>query len=278
MLSLNRMVSDPPDGGQHPNRTLAVGPDNMLYVSVASSCNSCPESNPLNGTIQQFALMAADEARSPKDCGPLSVLVASHNPGILGHGDRSDGGGDNLTPEELIASSAGCTMAGRGATEIARSTGSSPLRLQAVREKSSAPQRDHRFSTTKRTVLHSSSLPIMSGQWPIEYRNDAFVTMRGSWNRERPTGYKVVRLRFMSGQPTGFEDFITGWLSEDGLTSYGRPTGLAFHTDGSMLISDDHNGVIYRVSPGTQPAAMVTIRRVGSGVGGIATTNVSPGG
>lgn len=91
--------------------------------------------------------------------------------------------------------------------------------------------------------------------FPAEYRNDAFITMRGSWNRENPTGYKVVRLRFTSGQPARFEDFLTGWLSEDGLTAYGRPTGLAFHTDGSMLISDDHNGAMYRVSPGTPPTA-----------------------
>jgi glucose/arabinose dehydrogenase len=72
--------------------------------------------------------------------------------------------------------------------------------------------------------------------------------MRGSWNRKPATGYKVVRIRFDNGTPTRFEDFLTGFLSTDGTAHYGRPTGLAVYADGSLLLSDDTNGVIYQIS------------------------------
>jgi glucose/arabinose dehydrogenase len=88
-------------------------------------------------------------------------------------------------------------------------------------------------------------------QFPAAYRTDAFVTFRGSWNREQPAGYKVTRLRFENNQPAGFEDFVTGFLSADGKSVFGRPVGLVELKDGSLLFTDDTNGVIYRVSHGS---------------------------
>jgi glucose/arabinose dehydrogenase len=103
---------------------------------------------------------------------------------------------------------------------------------------------------------HSAPIALVfytGGQFPAEYRNDAFVAMRGSWNREPPTGYKVVRLRFQGGAPQGFEDFLTGFLIEEGRAHFGRPAGLAVARDGALLLSDDTNGVIYRVTHGGPP-------------------------
>jgi glucose/arabinose dehydrogenase len=74
------------------------------------------------------------------------------------------------------------------------------------------------------------------------------VAMHGSWNREPATGYKVVRIRFRDGQPTAFEDFLRGFLIEDGRAHFGRPAGLAVAKDGALLVSDDTNGIIYRVT------------------------------
>jgi glucose/arabinose dehydrogenase len=85
-------------------------------------------------------------------------------------------------------------------------------------------------------------------QFPAEYQNDAFVAMRGSWNRGQAVGYKVVRINSdEAGQPTGFEDFITGWLVENGTAQFGRIAGLLQLSDGSLLVSDDTNGMIYHV-------------------------------
>lgn len=87
-------------------------------------------------------------------------------------------------------------------------------------------------------------------QFPAEYRNSAFVAMRGSWNRKPPAGYEVVRIRFQNGKPAGFEPFLTGFLIEDGAqwSIMGRPVGIAVGRDGALLVSDDTNGVIYRIS------------------------------
>ncbi|MOA53931.1 hypothetical protein D3C78_1774630 [compost metagenome] len=87
-------------------------------------------------------------------------------------------------------------------------------------------------------------------QFGDDYRTDAFVTFRGSWNRKEPAGYKVTRLRFEANKPARFEDFVTGFLSPDGTSVFGRPVGLAETKDGALLFTDDTNGVIYRVSRG----------------------------
>jgi glucose/arabinose dehydrogenase len=74
--------------------------------------------------------------------------------------------------------------------------------------------------------------------------------MHGSWNREPPAGYEVVRIRFRDGAPERFEPFLRGFLRrEDGRwTTFGRPCGLAVARDGALLVGDDANGVVYRVA------------------------------
>lgn len=88
-------------------------------------------------------------------------------------------------------------------------------------------------------------------QFPAAYRHDAFVAMHGSWNRKTPSGYEVVRVRFDDGAPIAIEPFLTGFLVErepGRWACLGRPVGLAVMPDGALLVGDDANGVIYRVS------------------------------
>ncbi len=88
-------------------------------------------------------------------------------------------------------------------------------------------------------------------QLPEEYRGDAFLAMRGSWNRKPPSGYHILRIRFEDGKPTGSEPFLDGFLVRQANGEYGqlgRLMGLAVAQDGSLLVSDDSNGIIYRVS------------------------------
>jgi glucose/arabinose dehydrogenase len=85
-------------------------------------------------------------------------------------------------------------------------------------------------------------------QFPADYRGDAFVALHGSWNRAQRTGYKVVRLRFQDGHPTGvYEDFLTGFVASDQAV-WARPVGLTVMHDGSMLVSEDANGTIWRIA------------------------------
>jgi glucose/arabinose dehydrogenase len=88
--------------------------------------------------------------------------------------------------------------------------------------------------------------------FPAEYQGDLFVAFHGSWNRSVPTGYKVARVKLDDhAKPEKVEDFITGWLPP-GQTRrgkwMGRPVGLAIAADGSLYISDDGSGSIYRVT------------------------------
>ena len=98
---------------------------------------------------------------------------------------------------------------------------------------------------------HSASLGLAfydGNSFPAEYRGDAFAAEHGSWNRSKRTGYKVVRIRLKDGVPTGeYGDFVTGFVVND-TAVWGRPVGVAVARDGALLISEDGNGTIWRVS------------------------------
>jgi glucose/arabinose dehydrogenase len=98
---------------------------------------------------------------------------------------------------------------------------------------------------------HSAPLGIAfytGAQFPPEYQGDAFVALHGSWNRAKRTGYKVVRLPFKDGAPTGeYQDFLTGFVADDA-SVWGRPVGVAVAHDGALIVTDDGAGVIWRVT------------------------------
>lgn len=106
--------------------------------------------------------------------------------------------------------------------------------------------------TTPDVLLQPHSAPLgiafyESAQFPPEFKGDAFVALHGSWNRAKRTGYKVVRLKFKDGQPTGeYQDFLTGFVVDDARV-WGRPVDVAVAPDGSLLVSEDGNGTIWRV-------------------------------
>jgi hypothetical protein len=98
---------------------------------------------------------------------------------------------------------------------------------------------------------HSASMHIafyQGPQFPAEYRNDAFVAEHGSWNRAKRTGYKLVRLHLENGVPNGeYEDFMTGFVVNDS-SVWGRPVGVTVAHDGALLVSEDGNGTIWRIT------------------------------
>ena len=97
---------------------------------------------------------------------------------------------------------------------------------------------------------HSAPLGMVfyeGAQFPTEYKGDAFVALHGSWNREKRTGYKVIRLIFKDGKPTGeYEDFLVGFVLDDRKV-WARPVDVAVADDGSLLVTEDGNGTIWRV-------------------------------
>jgi glucose/arabinose dehydrogenase len=105
---------------------------------------------------------------------------------------------------------------------------------------------------------HSASLGVtfyQGTQFPAEYQGSAFAAEHGSWNRSKRTGYKVIRVILRDGVPTGeYEDFVTGFVTGDA-SVWGRPVGVATARDGSLLVSEDGNGTIWRVTYEGKPAS-----------------------
>jgi len=98
---------------------------------------------------------------------------------------------------------------------------------------------------------HNASLEFTfyeGKQFPAEYRGDIFASQHGSWNRSVRTGYEVIRIPLhQTGRATGeYEEFVTGFVLPDG-SVWGRPVGIAVASDGSLLVTDDASGSIWRI-------------------------------
>src|SRR5207245_5104174 len=83
-------------------------------------------------------------------------------------------------------------------------------------------------------------------QFPAEYRNNIFIAEHGSWNRSKKIGYRVARVVVEGGRVSKHEIFAEGWLQ--GESAWGRPVDIEVMPDGSLLVSDDDAGGIYRIA------------------------------
>ncbi len=275
---LQALVTDLPDGGQHQYRTLAVGPDGKLYVSVGSDCNACREANSEQATMLRLNLDGTP-AENPANMAhpmlaqnPLSKISnrvwASGLRNTIGfdwHPDTTelwgiDQGSDGLgeeTPREEFNRLEGGKSYGWPFCYGARTPDpvDDPPSEFVTKEQycpSTAP------SVGSGLPAHGSPIAFLfyrAEQFPAEYRHDAFLVLRGSWGRLVPDGYKVVRVHFeggnlkaLPGSSLPFEDFLAGFLIDQGTAHFGRLAGLTVDASGALLVSDDTNGMIYRVS------------------------------
>jgi glucose/arabinose dehydrogenase len=84
--------------------------------------------------------------------------------------------------------------------------------------------------------------------FPAEYKNQVLIAEHGSWNREPKLGYRIMKVTLDGNKARSYEPFITGWLDEKTDEVWGRPVDIEQLDDGSLLISDDHKGLVYRVT------------------------------
>lgn len=257
-----RIINDLPDGGQHPNRTLAFGPDGMLYISVGSSCNACNETNPEHATLLRAS--PDGKTRSIFASGLRNTIGFAWDPAtgeLWGMDHGIDYLGNEQQPEELNRIAKGKQY---GWPHIWGKGGENPQSTppgQISKKQWAAMSEPMVLGYT----AHAAPMQLAfysGGQFPREYRGDAFVTMRGSWNRKPASGYEVVRIRFQDGSPADIEPFVSGFLVDNGQAHIARPVGLAMTKGGALLVGDDANGVIYRVSYGegsTSGAALTQV-------------------
>jgi len=209
----------------------------------------CREADPRSATILRIGAGPAPAvfARGLRDTVGFDWHPETHE--LWGMDNGTDERGNDVPPEELNQLKEGADYGWPyvyGKREVDAAMEDPP---DTTKEKYAA--------TTEPSVLeyqaHSAPAAMLfyrGDQFPAEYRGDAFVAMHGSLNRDPPTGYKVVRIRFEHGTPKGFEDFLTGFLLPEGNRHIGSPAGLTVAKDGALLVSDDGNGIIYRVSYG----------------------------
>jgi glucose/arabinose dehydrogenase len=237
------IIPDIPAGG-HSTRTILFGSDGKLYLSVGSSCNLCDERDSLRATVSVYNRDGSGGRIFAK--GLRNTVGMAFNPTtgeLWGNNNDRDNLGDDLPPEHVNIIKDGryygwpqCYLPGKPNPEYG-SADCSQVEPPAI------------------TVqAHSAPLGLAfytGTQFPADYRGDAFMTLHGSWNRSVPTGAKVVRVQVDSSgrRATGVDDFITGWQRPDG-SRWGRPVGLLVLPDGSLLVSDDMGGKIWRVSYG----------------------------
>ena len=249
---LRLMIDDLPDAGQHPNRTMAFGPDGMLYLSVGSTANAADEKNPENATVVQID-PATGERRVWASGLRNTIGFGWHpNTGQMWGADHGiDWLGDDEQHEEFNRLDEGKFY---GWPYIYGDDKYNPA--------DNPPEGESMAGLAQRAeepvllyTAHSAPLQMTfytGDAFPGEFRNDAFIAMRGSWNRKPPSGYEVVRVRFDDdGQATAMEPFLTGFLVENADGSWGhlgRLAGLAQLPDGSLLLGDDTNGVVYRIA------------------------------
>lgn len=236
-----------PDGGQHPNRTIGFDPAGNMYVSVGSTCNSCAETNPMNATIVRFDPSGND----PKifASGLRNTIGFGWHPAtgqLWGMDHGIDWLGDNQQHEELNAISDGKFF---GWPYIYDDGKYNP----GTRPPADSTYQQYLQKTVLPSLMYNAHAAPMQmafynkDQFGDAYRNNAFIAMRGSWNRSKPSGYEIVRVVFENGQPTKFESFVSGFLVDNNRSQFARLVGVAVHPDGSLLFCDDSNGVVYRV-------------------------------
>jgi glucose/arabinose dehydrogenase len=238
---LERIV-ELPAGGTHWSRTVRIGPDGGLYVSVGSSCNVCKEVDPRRAALLRF---------HPDGSG--QEIYASGLRNAVGFDWRPTDGalyavdngrdllGDDFPPCELDRVVEGGFYGwpyANGANVPDPDFGEGA----AARIAEAIPP-EHAFRA------HNAPLGIhfvRGDRVPPEYRGAALVALHGSWNRTHKDGYKVVSLHWRDAGRIEERDFVTGFLLDEDVI--GRPVDVAEGPDGAFYISDDYAGAIYRVA------------------------------
>jgi glucose/arabinose dehydrogenase len=245
---LERIVADLPPGKNHWSKTLRFGPDGGLYLHVGSSCNVCEEEDERRATIMRFE---ADGSGAEIYASGLRNSVGfDWRPGtdeLYATDNGRDLLGDNYPACELNLIERGgfygwpyANANMNGDTDIDPDFGDGNEDRVAATTAPAHPFRAHNAPLGISFLRHPAV--------PAPLRGAALVALHGSWNRSKLDGYKVVSLHWDARGQISERDFLTGF--EVGEDVIGRPADVLEGPDGSIFVSDDYAGAIYRVHRG----------------------------
>ncbi len=272
----------------HQLKNIALGPDDKLYVAIASTSNADPAdttSDPVRCAVYQYNADGTNRrlfARGLRNAEGLAFVpgtnelwVTVNNRDNIAYpfhndfdGDGSDDYGkvmqgyvDNHPPDEFTRVADGANYGWPFANpnpDTPSGMDNPPFDpdVQNNPEGSSFP-----LSTftriSKGLQAHSAALGVSFLQntpVPQAYRNGAVIALHGSWNRTRRIGYKIIFFPWNGASPGAQMDLVTGWLDPATQGVWGRPVDVVPDLGGNLLISDDASGTIYKLSPTTTPA------------------------
>jgi glucose/arabinose dehydrogenase len=230
-----------PKDKSHGWKFIRFGPDGKLYVPVGAPCNICEPKDPRYATIMRMnpdgsgLEVFASGIRNTVgfDWNPLTRELWFTDNG-------RDWMGDNLPPDEL-----------NYAPKKGLNFGFPYCHGRNIPDPQFGTKRSCRAFVPPAMELgpHVASLGMRfynGNMFPTEYKNQIFIAEHGSWNRSVPIGYRVSLVRLQNNRAVKYEVFAEGWLQ--GSQAWGRPVDLLVMPDGSLLVSDDKAGAIYRIS------------------------------
>lgn len=243
-----RLITRLPSDGEHVTRSLLFA-NGKLYVSVGSSCNVCAEKDSERATVLEMNPDGSGKRVFASGLRNAVGLTFNRKTGTVWVSENGrDMLGENLPPDEI--NNLGKAGGDFGWPNCYGNRVPDPKFHDPARCAGTVP-------AAVNLQAHSAPLGLdfnYGNVFPQQYAGGLFVAFHGSWNRKAPTGYKVVYVRMNAqGLPEGgAQDFITGFMppGDKPASEWGRPVGILFAADGSMYVTDDLAGAVYRVTYG----------------------------
>ena len=230
-----------PSDRHHGWKFIRFGPDGKLYVPVGAPCNVCERSDPRYATIMRMNPDGSDLELYVS--GVRNTVGFDWHPGT-GELWFTDNGrdlmGNDIPADEL-----------NRVTEPGQHFGFPYHHGIGVPDPEYGGKRplDSMVAPAQELGPHVAAVGMRfytGGMFPSEYRHQAFIAEHGSWNRDSKIGYRITLVRLDGNEAVGYEDFAAGWLEDEEV--YGRPADVEVMPDGSLLVSDDYAGMIYRIT------------------------------
>jgi glucose/arabinose dehydrogenase len=250
VVDQGKLIPPEEESYNHTARVCDIGPDNKLYITLGQPFNvPPPEKLDLYNQVGIGGIIRLDRDGKNREVyarGIRNSVGMDFNPanGELWFDDNQvDGMGDDIPPGELNRAT------GPGQNFGFPWYGGGKVRTEEYKD--SEPPADAVMPQIEQ-IAHAADLGMMfytGKMFPPEYRGGIFSAQHGSWNRTTPVGYRVMFTRLNEdGSAASSEPFAEGWLDSSTGEAYGRPVDVAQLPDGSILVSDDYAGAIYRIS------------------------------
>ena len=236
------VVEDYPTETHHGWKYIAFGPDGKLYVPVGAPCNICEPDKEIYASITRI--------NSDGSGREIFAKGVRNSVGFTWH----------PTTKELWFTDNGRDMLGddvpscelNHAPKAGMHFGYPYCHEGSVKDPEFGKKKPCSDFVAPADKLGAHVAPLglkfyTGDQFPSQYKNQIFVALHGSWNRSKKSGYNVTLVKIKDNKVAGHEVFASGWLDEEAQKAWGRPVDVLVLADGSMLISDDQAGVIYRV-------------------------------